>query len=349
MINLSGRESTVPARAPFAVSVALHLAAAVALAYTGHANVPQPMPRFAPAKTRVVYVPIVPVEIPAIKLAELRAPRPVSVTEPAPPRPMPNVAPIFESRRVEVMRPVELPTDPAPAPTPALPAPRSPQVAVGTFANQPAPVHMPEPATQIEIAGFDRASKQATEQKPSTTTVGAFERQAAAKPPTNTPQQAAVADAGFNRSALVLSAAPEGKIVRETGFGSTNSREAPRVPDASPHVTPVTFEAARTAQRPSRPDAPPPKPRVLPVEVLSKPVPMYTEEARRLRIEGDVLLEVEFSASGAIRVLRVVRGLGYGLDEAAVRAAEQIRFKPASDSGQAVDSRATVNIIFRLA
>jgi TonB family protein len=47
-------------------------------------------------------------------------------------------------------------------------------------------------------------------------------------------------------------------------------------------------------------------------------------------------------------VLRVVRTLGHGLDEAAVRAAEQIRFKPARRQGVAVDSRVTVQIEFHL-
>lgn len=86
-----------------------------------------------------------------------------------------------------------------------------------------------------------------------------------------------------------------------------------------------------------------------PVEILSKPIPLYTEEARKLRIEGEVLLEVTFEASGRPRVLRVVRGLGHGLDENAQRAAEQIRFKPATKDGQPTDSTATVHIIFQLA
>src|SRR5215813_3377745 len=86
-----------------------------------------------------------------------------------------------------------------------------------------------------------------------------------------------------------------------------------------------------------------------PVEIISKPTPLYTDEARKLRVEGEVLLEVTFEASGRLRVLRVVRGLGHGLDENAQRAAEQIRFKPATKDGQPTDSTATVHIIFQLA
>jgi len=85
------------------------------------------------------------------------------------------------------------------------------------------------------------------------------------------------------------------------------------------------------------------------VEILSKGKPIYTEEARAKRIEGEVLIEAVFEATGKIRVVRIVRGLGYGLDDAAVRAAEQIRFKPELKDGQPSDSTAVVHIIFQLA
>ena len=106
-------------------------------------------------------------------------------------------------------------------------------------------------------------------------------------------------------------------------------------------------DAAATAQ--ARPKPAEQAPKVLPAEIISKPLPVYTEEARKLRVEGEVLLEVIFEASGQVRVLRVVRGLGHGLDEAAVRAAEQIRFKPALRDGQPADSTAVLHIIFQLA
>jgi TonB family protein len=84
-------------------------------------------------------------------------------------------------------------------------------------------------------------------------------------------------------------------------------------------------------------------------EIISKPSPAYTTEARNLRIEGEVVLEVVFEASGKLRVVRVVRGLGHGLDESAMKAAEQIRFKPAQREGQPADYTATVHIVFQLA
>ena len=85
------------------------------------------------------------------------------------------------------------------------------------------------------------------------------------------------------------------------------------------------------------------------VEITYKPNPVYTDEARNLKLEGEVLLEVEFLASGQLHVNRLVRGLGHGLDETAVAAANKMRFKPASRNGQAIDSAAIVHVLFQLA
>jgi len=90
-------------------------------------------------------------------------------------------------------------------------------------------------------------------------------------------------------------------------------------------------------------------PATSPVEITFKPNPVYTEEARALKLEGEVLLEVSFSANGTLHVNRVMRGLGHGLDEAAVTAASRMRFKPALRYGAPVDSTAVVHVTFQLA
>jgi len=90
-------------------------------------------------------------------------------------------------------------------------------------------------------------------------------------------------------------------------------------------------------------------PATSPVEITFKPNPVYTDEARSLKLEGEVLLEVSFSATGSLHVNRVVRGLGHGLDEAAIAAANKIRFKPALRNGQPMDSTAVVHVTFQLA
>jgi TonB family protein len=86
-----------------------------------------------------------------------------------------------------------------------------------------------------------------------------------------------------------------------------------------------------------------------PVSILEKPKPSYTEEAIKRGVEGEVRLEVEFTADYHVRVVRVLQGLGFGLDEQAMRAAEQIKFKPAMHGGQPIDSTAVVHIVFELA
>jgi TonB family protein len=90
-------------------------------------------------------------------------------------------------------------------------------------------------------------------------------------------------------------------------------------------------------------------PATVPVEITYKPQPVYTDEARSLKLEGEVLLEVSFGANGTMHVNRVVRGLGHGLDEAAIAAANKMRFKPALRMGQPVDSTAVVHVLFQMA
>jgi TonB family protein len=85
------------------------------------------------------------------------------------------------------------------------------------------------------------------------------------------------------------------------------------------------------------------------IEVISKPPVQYTSEARQLRIQGDVVLKVTFTANGQVVVQGIARGLGHGLDEEARRVAQQIRFRPATRNGQAVDSTTTITITFQLA
>lgn len=85
-----------------------------------------------------------------------------------------------------------------------------------------------------------------------------------------------------------------------------------------------------------------------PVRIISKPNPDYTEEARNKKIEGDVILDLIFTAERQIVIVRIVRTLGYGLDEKAVQAVSQIVFHPAAENGRAVDFQARARVEFRL-
>jgi TonB family protein len=72
------------------------------------------------------------------------------------------------------------------------------------------------------------------------------------------------------------------------------------------------------------------------VQVLSKPDPVYTEEARRNQVDGTVVLRAVFSASGEVTNIHAVSGLSDGLTERAIGAAKQIKFVPARKDGHPV-------------
>jgi TonB family protein len=79
-----------------------------------------------------------------------------------------------------------------------------------------------------------------------------------------------------------------------------------------------------------------------------KPTPRFSEEALRAGVDGDVELDVVFTADGVVRVLTVVHGPGYGLNEEAVRIAKQIRFAPGRLDGEVVDVHTKILVVFRL-
>ncbi|HEY6945850.1 MAG TPA: energy transducer TonB [Candidatus Acidoferrum sp.] len=135
--------------------------------------------------------------------------------------------------------------------------------------------------------------------------------------------------------------------VASTGFGNGIATPPPPVKKGSVQAggfADQTLAAEAPKKRAASSESP-----TTPVDILEKPRPQYTAEGRSLKIEGDVVLEMVFLANGSIQVNRVISGLGHGLDEAAMRAAQQIKFKPAKRDGQPVDFPARVRIEFRLA
>ena len=82
---------------------------------------------------------------------------------------------------------------------------------------------------------------------------------------------------------------------------------------------------------------------------IFQPLPLYTEDARKARVEGIVLLQAIIRKDGTVDSFRVIRGLGYGLDESAINTiATKWRFKPGTLSGQPVDVQANIEVSFRL-
>lgn len=81
---------------------------------------------------------------------------------------------------------------------------------------------------------------------------------------------------------------------------------------------------------------------------LNNPQPRYTEEARKNKIQGTVKVRILIGADGAVKRVTVSRGLPDGLDEQAIQAAYQLRFKPAMKGGQPVAYLQNVEIEFNL-
>jgi protein TonB len=83
-------------------------------------------------------------------------------------------------------------------------------------------------------------------------------------------------------------------------------------------------------------------------EAISTPDPEYTEEARRAKTQGTCVLWLIVDSTGHPRNIRVVRGLGYGLDAKALQAVQQWRFQPSMKDGKPVDVQISVEVAFRL-
>ena len=81
---------------------------------------------------------------------------------------------------------------------------------------------------------------------------------------------------------------------------------------------------------------------------IYKPDPAYSEEARKAKYQGTVVLWIVVDASGAVTDCKVVKPLGLGLDEKAVETVRTWKFKPAMKSGAPVPVRVMVEVSFRL-
>jgi periplasmic protein TonB len=83
-------------------------------------------------------------------------------------------------------------------------------------------------------------------------------------------------------------------------------------------------------------------------QVLFKVDPEYSEEARKAKYSGTVVLQLVVDPSGHGREIRVIRSLGLGLDEKAIEAVNKWKFRPGLRNGQPVAVMATIEVNFRL-
>lgn len=337
-------------RVSFPISLALHGAAVVVLSL-----LPAPAP--GPGnhgERRIVFVPLSPPPAkaaprPAARLEYAAPPRKRGIALPAvrfeqPALAAPEVKAAFmapaASHAPLALEPPVLPPEPqgprleAPGfavwvPEARAETPPAGRVSVGGFAAQRAAAAAEVAAKPLEVGSF-RAAPVATQESsgpPPAARPGAFAGASSVvmnREPT--PGSRYASTGGFQAAGFVAAALPSRRPATAAGFADAALVPAPAV-------------SRRTVRREAERG----------VVIVEKPRPEYTEEARRLRIEGEVLLDVLFAAGGEVEVLRVRRGLGHGLDEKAVEAARRIRFRPAQAGGRAVDSQATVRVAFQLA
>jgi len=91
-----------------------------------------------------------------------------------------------------------------------------------------------------------------------------------------------------------------------------------------------------------------PDPNIIPLKILSKPKPAYTDKARANGVSGTVTVLILFSGSGRVTHTLVIKGLGYGLTENAVSAARQIKFEPAQENGKPISQIKRVEYTFTI-
>lgn len=328
------------------LSVAVHLLGGVAAIYISQIVPATPPKAMKSALTYMaaVTMPVVPdepaiIDVPAMELPKLE---PVEValipTPEVAPKPLPQIA------RAEVLTPMPAVTPQVVQPKIAEPPPAR-EVTLGVFATAEVPIRASESRQQTVAAGFDAAPQSIQHARQTTAVTDAgFGAMAGAKAPA--PPMRQPTDSGFGAADLGAKArtAPVTRVA-DSGFG--DAMVGAKAPTPPKRVIESGFGDSAPAPTMQKPAAAPQRVDV-PLEVLSKPNPAYTAEAREMRVEGEVSLEVEFCAAGNVRVLSVVRGLGHGLDEEAIRAAQRIRFKPAQSAGRSVDFKTTVHISFRL-
>jgi TonB family protein len=286
-------------------------------------------------EAKVSPTPKVKVAAPKVKIRPTEIPQPQQVRITPPPMPVriPRPAPVVEAKveapptpKFESQR-VDLP----PSPKPAKPIHIDNFGSTGSSAT---PTLANKNASQVQTGGFGDPNGVPTSNnqtgKVAIAKLGSFDQPEGAGQGNGTGgskgAKGNVVSAGFGNGTAVQGGGGRGNAkVVQTAFA------APAPPDPT------------TTKKASVDDS-----GFTPFTILSKPKPTYSDEGRSRHIEGEVQLDVVFTAAGQCKVLGVTRGLGYGLDEAAIAAAQKIQFVPAKRGGQPVDYQAKLRIVFQL-
>ena len=286
--------------------------------------------------------------------------------KPTPPEPKPKMPP---PPKIEAPKPIEVKLEapkifvPRPEPKPDKPIQMEVKLAVPVIKEaKPSVILAPQPKSALAAAAMPA---QDNKLKPSTAPVH-LGQTFGVTPNPNAKGPATVAAIGNEYGGMKGPAiAPHG-VPGSTGIGDGTkfgnnygkpggrvaSAAVPKVATAAPSASTGRVAAAGIPTAPTAVAVAPKATAVVAattLEVISKPQPEYTSEAKQLKVQGDVILRVTFTARGQVVVQGVVHGLGHGLDEEARRVAQQIRFRPATRNGQAVDMTTNITITFQLA
>jgi protein TonB len=271
---------------------------------------------------------------------------------PPPPKPLPEVPKLkIEPPKLNMPKPVPLP--PVIKPMPEMPKP--------VVMNAPAPKHVIAVAAPKAVnlaAPAHAASIANNDAHPSAVRLGNPEIRALNGRPVAQP-----VNLGGGMHGMPASNTGSGPRAHAVNFGNgspsgTSTRAGAVVPVSGfRHVVPGGTGHGLNGPQQVRLGEGPREPRIAqpvvhtatlakPPVVTYEPKPEFTPDATAAHVQGEITVRVVFHANGTISVVRVVHGLGHGLDQEAEKVADGIRFKPALDS----DGRPTdfeTNIIIR--
>ncbi len=292
---------------------------------------------------------------------------------PPPPKIVVPKVKVFAPPQPEVVK-LEPPKIVLPKPTPVPEPPKPVKLDVPDQPKlPPAPPKAVAPPPQPKVGLFSspKPTEVANNKVAPTVKSGGFGDPLGAKPNPNSTKQQLVATGSFNAAPGVATGAGAARkgAVAGTSFGAGVANGVPGghaqgtvasagfangivggtgKPGGTGKVATTNFTSS-IGSAPTQVAVKQSEPAFVPPVVISEPHPQYTAEAAQLRIQGEVTLQVRFLATGQVEVLRVVNGLGHGLDEQAKRVAEQIRFKPAEKDGHPVDHTTLIHVTFQLA
>ncbi|MBN2361526.1 MAG: TonB family protein [Deltaproteobacteria bacterium] len=156
-------------------------------------------------------------------------------------------------------------------------------------------------------------------------------------PPSEKPSKPIPIVTGISLNSTVSGSGGVAVRVGNTLYGDVNKEKFVPSSDVKPYVPAPAFAPVKTHEITEEPEI---------LKEIKAPMP---EAAKRAGVQGTVVLKVEVKKDGTVRNVTVVKGIGYGLDEAAVEAMKKFLFKPAKVNGKPVDyTISRFNYVFEL-